>query len=330
MKRLNLRPASRRASCMATLLGLAALAAGTDAAAGDYPDEPIRMVVPYAPAGGTDELGRLLAQKVSAAVGQSVIVENRPGADGMIGTAYVAQAKPNGYTVAFVSSGHAVNPTLYRNITFDTVKDLRCVTQTAVQQIVLVVTPSLPVHSVKELIDYGKSHPNSLYFGTSSKASQLPMELFGRMTGLKLTAVPYKGSGPALTDMIAGRVQMGFIAAASAIPYIKSGHLRALAIGDDHRSPSLPDLPTVAEAGVPGFQANLWSGMFVPNGTPAPVINRLNEVLVKVVKDPTFAKTMEDHGFEPAGTTPAQCDAFIVNEIAKWATVAKDAGIVAE
>jgi tripartite-type tricarboxylate transporter receptor subunit TctC len=327
MKRLHAKGLhTRLVPCMTLIAALA----GTTALAADYPNEPIRMIVPYTPAGGTDELGRMLAQKLSVAVKQSVIVENRAGADGMIGTAYVAQAKPNGYTVAFVSSSHAVNPTLHKNITFDTQKDLRCVTQTAVQQIVLVVTPTLPVHTVKELIQYGKTHPNALYSGSSSKASQLPMELFATMTGVKPTNVPYKGSGPALTDLIAGRVQMGFIAAASAIPYIKSGHLRALAIGDDHRSSQLPDLPTVAEAGVPGFQANLWSGLFVPNGTTATVINRLNEELVHIVKDPVFAKTMEEHGFEAVGNTPAQCDAFIGNEIGKWAAVAKNAGIQPE
>lgn len=324
MKRLR----SRLISCIAMGSTLTGLCGAAEAAV--YPEEPIRMIVPYTPAGGTDELGRMLAQKLSTALKQSVIVENRAGADGMIGTAYVAQAKPNGYIVAFVSSGHAVNPTLHKNITFDTQKDLRCVTQTAVQQIVLVVTPSLPVQNVKELIAYGKSHPNGLNSGSSSKASQLPMELFAAMTGVKQTNVPYKGSGPALTDLIAGRVQMGFIAAASAIPYIKSGHLRALAIGDDHRSSLLPGLPTVAEAGVPGFQASLWSGMFVPNGTPGPIIERLNQEMVRIVKEPAFAKNMEDHGFEPVGNTPAQCDAFIGKEIGKWAGVAKSAGIQPE
>jgi len=316
-----------RLACCSLALGLA-WAAGP--ARAEYPEKPVRLVVPYTPAGGTDVLARLLAERLTQDLGQTFVVENRAGADGMIGTGFVAQSPADGYTLALVSSSHAVNPTLNKNISFDTMKDLRCITQTAVQQIILVSHPDLPVRSVAELIDYGKKHPEALYFASSSKASQLPMELFAAMAGMKMTNVPYKGSGPALTDMIAGRVQTGFIAAASAMPFIESAKLRALAIGDDSRSSLMPDLPTVAEAGVPGFQANLWSGIFAPAATPKPVIERLNQALVRIMQDPAFRKTMQQHGFEPKGSAPAQCDAFVAGEIRKWADVAAAAGIQAE
>lgn len=309
---------------------LIALLASQSAIAQDYPNKSIRLVVPYAPGGGTDVLARNLAQKLSGSLKQTVTVDNKAGADGVIGTEMVAKAPGDGYTLLIASSSHAINPTLYAKIPFDTVRDLSCITQTASQQVILVVHPTLPVNSVRELVQYAKANPNTLNFASPSKATQLPMELFNAMAGTRMTNIPYKGSGPALTDQLAGRVQVGFGGAASVIPHIKSGKLRALAIGDERRSSIMPDLPTVAEAGIPGFHAVVWTGLFTAAATPRPVVRRLNEEIIRIMNAPDFKKTLEAQGFDPVGNSPEACDAFIGSEIGKWAKVAKDAGIQPE
>lgn len=192
---------------------------------------------------------------------------------------------------------------------------------------VLVTHPSLPVNTVRKLIAYAKAHPNTLNFASPSKATQLPMELFNAMAGTPMTNVPYKGSGPALTDQLAGRIQVGFGCAASVMPHVRAGKLRALAIGDDKRSSLMPEVPTVAEAALPGFQATVWTGFFAPSSTPRAIICKLNEETVRALREPEFKKKLETAAFEPVGSTPEQCDAFIGSEIGKWAKVAKDAGI---
>jgi len=317
--------ATRAAQVLAvtTLAAIAPLTASAQA----YPNKAIRLVVPYAPAGGTDVLARNVAQKLSESLGQPVVVDNRAGADGVIGSEFVARAPGDGYTLMIASSSHAINPTLYSKISFDTAKDFSCITQTASQHVVLVTHPSLPVNNVRELIAYAKSNPNTLNFASPSKATQLPMELFNAMAGTPMTNVPYKGSGPALTDQLAGRIQVGFGGAASVMPHVKAGKLRALAIGDDKRSSLMADVPTVAESGLPGFQATVWTGFFLPSSTPRAIVRKLNEETVRALREPEFKKKMETAGFEPVGSTPEQCDAFIVGEIGKWAKVAKDAGI---
>ena len=308
-----------RLACCSLALGLAWTAGPARA---EYPEKPVRLVVPYTPAGGTDVLARLLAERLTQDLGQTFVVENRAGADGMIGTGFVAQSPADGYTLALVSSSHAVNPTLNKNISFDTMKDLRCITQTAVQQIILVSHPDLPVRSVAELIDYGKKHPEALYFASSSKASQLPMELFAAMAGMKMTNVPYKGSGPALTDMIAGRVQTGFIAAASAMPFIESAKLRALAIGDDSRSSLMPDLPTVAEAaGIPGFSAEPWNGVLAPAGLPADVTQRLNAAINRAMSAPQAREVLRKLGQFPLTGSPRDFADHIRSQTERWAEV---------
>ncbi len=292
-----------------------------------YPEKPIRLIVPYAAAGGTDTLARILANKLSDSLGQTIVVENRAGADGLIGTRHAAEAPKDGYTLLLVSSGHSVNPTVYKNIPFDTLKDFTCITQTADQQVILAVNSKLPIKNVKELIEYAKQDPKRLNFASSSKATQLYMELFNSMAGIHMTNIPYKGSGPALIDLLGGSVQTGFIAAASAMPHIEKEGLRALAIGSSRRSKLTPELPTVSEAGVPGYNAVLWSAMFAPSGTPPEIIQKLNTEINKIIADPEFQKKIEGQGFELVGGTSESCDELMKEEVHKWADTAKKAGI---
>ena len=302
----------------------------TNSAAQTYPSKTIRLIVPYVAGGGTDVLGRGLAQKLTEALGQAVIVENRPGADGMIGSEVVARATPDGYTLLFNSSSHGINPSIHPNIGFNTMRDLRCISQTATQQMILVVHPTLPVNTVKELIAYAKANPNVLNFSSSSKATQLPMELFNWMAGISMTNVLYKGSGPATTDLLAGRIQTSFGGAASVVQHINAGKLRALAIGDNRRSQLTPNIPTVAEEGLPNFYSVLWSAMFAPSGTPPAVIERLNSAVNRILQEPQFKAKAEQQGFETEGTTPQACDSFVQKEINKWADAIKQAGIKPE
>jgi tripartite-type tricarboxylate transporter receptor subunit TctC len=302
----------------------------TNCAAQTYPSKTIRLIVPYVAGGGTDVLGRGLAQKLTEALGQPVIVENRPGADGMIGSEAVSRAAPDGYTLLFNSSSHGINPSIHPNIGFNTMRDLRCISQTATQQMILVVHPTLAVNSVKELIAYAKANPNVLNFSSSSKATQLPMELFNWMAGISMTNVLYKGSGPATTDLLAGRIQTSFGGAASVVQHINAGKLRALAIGDNRRSQLTPNIPTVAEEGLPDFYSVLWSAMFAPSGTPPAIIERLNSTLNRILQDPQFKAKAEQQGFETEGTTPQACDSFVQKEINKWADAIKQAGIKPE
>lgn len=319
-------------NCRMVRLGLAVLSVLAAAAAGaqSYPTKPIRIVVPYAAGGGTDILARLVAARLNEALGQPVIVENRAGADGISGSHYVASAPADGHTLLLASSSHAINPTVYSKIPYDTVKEFACVTQPTSQQVVLVVHPSLPVNSVKELIAYAKANPDKLNFASSSKATQLPMELFNTMAGITMTHIPYKGSGAALNDLVSGQVTVSFAGAVTFTPYIKSGRLRALAIGDSKRSKFLPDVPTVAEAGVPGYQATIWTGMYAPVATPRAIVKRLNAEVAKIVHLPELSDRLRAQGSDPVGSLPEECDAYMKSEIAKWAKVAKDAGIKPE
>ena len=310
--------------------GLAALAVATAASAQPYPNKPLRLVVPYAPGGGTDILARLIAQKLTEALGQAVVVDNRAGADGIVGSSLVAKAPADGYTMLLNSSSHAINPSVHAKIPYDTLKEFVCVSQTASQQLVLVVHPSLPVNSVKELIAYAMANPDQLNFASSSKATQLPMELFNMMAGIRMTHIPYKGSGPALNDLVGGQVKVSFGGAVSFTPHIKAGRLRALAIGDAKRSAFLPELPTAAEAGVPGYEAVIWTGLYLPAATPKAIVTRLNAEVVKIMHQPELKERLQAQGSDPVGSSPEECDAFMKSEIAKWAKVAKDAGIKPE
>lgn len=290
-------------------------------AADTYPNGTVRLVVPYAPGGGLDATARLIAQGLTKRLGQPVVVDNRPGGDGIVGTTLVAHAAPDGQTLLMVNMSHAINVALGRKLPYDTLKDFDPITQTNNQQFLLVTSPSLPVHSVHELVTLLKQKPGALNYGSSSNASALPMELFKSMTGTDVMQIPFAGTGPMLTAMLSGQFQMSFAASMSALPFIKSGKLQALAIGDSKRSALLPDVPTVAESGVPGFQAVDWNGIVAPAHTPPAIIARLNKEVVAVLNSPEVHDRMESFGSDVVGSTPQAWQAFIQAEIAKWTAI---------
>ena len=288
-----------------------------------YPEKPIRFVIPLAPGGGTDMVARRVAQKLSDALGQSVIPDNRPAVDGVIASEIGARAKPDGYTLLFSSSSHAMNVAIGRKLPYDAIRDFSPITQTANQQLILVVHPSLPVHSVQELIDYARARPGKLNYGASSNAVQLPMELFNAEAHIKINYIPYKGSAPVLIDLLAGRIETSFSPALATLPHVRSGKLRALAIGDLKRSAAFPEIPTVTESGIPKFQATAWTGVLAPAMTPAAVLNRLNQEIVKIVLSADFKEWITQNGADPVGSTPQEFLAFIKSEIAKWSKIGK-------
>ncbi|MBI3067711.1 MAG: tripartite tricarboxylate transporter substrate binding protein [Betaproteobacteria bacterium] len=292
-----------------------------------YPSKPVRLLIPFAPGGGADILNRLIAQRLSETTGQSIIADNRPGADGVVATEIAARSPADGYTLLVVTLSFAINPAIGRKLPYDPVGDFTAISQTASQQIILIVHPSLPVKSVKDLINYAKSKPGGLNYGSSSNAGQLPMELFNSMVGLKMVHVPYKGSAPMLNDLLAGQIQLTFGGALASMPHVKAGKLRALAIGDSKRSPLLPDLPTIAESGLPGYKALQWMGLVAPAKTPRAIIDRVNQEVVRIVQSAEVRERLLQIGNEPVGSAAAQFGVFIKAEIAKWAKIAKEAGI---
>ena len=303
------------------------------AKAQDYPTKPIRLVVPFAAGGATDVLARLVGERLTASLGQQVVVDNRPGAGGNIGSDLVARAEPDGYTILMGAVGtHAINPSLYPKMPYDPVKDFAPVTLVASVPNVLVVNPEVPANSVQELIDLAKAKPGELNFASSGNGTSIHLsgELFKAMTGTDIVHVPYKGSGPAVTDLLGGQVQMMFDNMPSSLPHVKAGKLRALGVTSAKRSPALPEVPTIAEAGVPGYDATSWFGILAPAGTPEPVVTRLQGAIVQALGEPEMRQRMADLGAEPVGDTPAEFGQFIAAEIAKWAKVVNDAGVKLE
>lgn len=288
-----------------------------------YPTKPIRLVISLAPGGGTDTLARKIAQKLSDSFGQSVIPDNRPAVDGIIATEIVAGAHPDGYTLLFVSSSHVMNAAVGRKLPYDTLRDFAPITQPASQQFILVVHPSLPVKSVRELIDYARQRPGELNYGASSNGVQLPMELINSLAGIKTNYIPYKGSAPTMIDLLAGRIQLTFGPAMATLPHVQSGKLRALAIGDSKRSAAFPDLPTIAESGLPGYFAVSWLGILAPAKVPRPIVDRLNKEIVGMVHTAEFREWLKQNGSDPVGSTPEAFAAFLKAEITKWAAIAK-------
>ncbi len=294
-----------------------------------YPAKSIRLLIPFAPGGGADILNRMIAQRLGATMGQTVIADNRPAVDGVVATETAAHAAPDGYTLLVVTLSFAINSAIGRTLPYDAIRDFAPITQTASQQVILIVHPSLPVNSVTELIEYAKARPGALNYGSSSNAGQLPMELFNAMTGIRTVHIPYKGSAPMLVDLVGGQIQLTFGGALVSMPHVKSGKLRALAIGDLKRSPSLPSLPTVAESGVPGYQALQWMGLVAPAKTPRTIIDRLYRETARLVHSPELRDRLLEIGNDPVGSTPEQFAAFIKAEIPKWAKIARGAGIKA-
>ncbi|ADX47725.1 protein bugT-like protein [Paracidovorax avenae ATCC 19860] len=299
------------------------------AAAQAFPSKPITIIVPFAAGGTTDILARIIAQGMGAELGQSVVVDNRAGAGGNIGGQVAARAPADGYTLFMGTVGtHAINAALYRKMPFDPVKDFAPLTRVANVPNLLVANPAQPFKTVQELIAYAKANPGKINFGSSGSGSSIHLsgELFKSMAKVDMQHVPYKGSAPAVTDLLGNQIAIMFDNMPSAIQHVRSGKLRAIAVTTAKRSPELPDVPTIAESGVPGYEATSWFGMFAPAATPAPVVAKLNATIVKVLAQPDIRKKLAEQGAEAAGETPAQFADFIQKESVKWGRVVKESG----
>jgi tripartite-type tricarboxylate transporter receptor subunit TctC len=301
-----------------------------EALAQSYPVKPIRYIVPFPPGGGQDLVVRALAPRLSEALGQTVLVDNRPGAATMVGAELAAKSPPDGYTIFNGSNTTlAINPNLYSKVPYDPIKDFAAVTYIASVPNLLVVHPSLPVRTVKELAALARSRPGELNYGSSGTGTpaQLAGVMFADAAGAKLTHVPYRGSSQAITALISGETQIMFSTITSTLPFVKSGRLRAIGVSGAKRSQAAPDLPTIAEAAYPGFEAVTWYGLFVPAGTPAPIIARLNTEFVKVLKTRELRDWLVTQGADPVGSTPEVLAAFVKTELAKYAKIVKASGM---
>jgi tripartite-type tricarboxylate transporter receptor subunit TctC len=302
------------------------------AAAQDWPARPVRLILPFPPGGGTDILGRLIAERLSASLGQPVVTENRGGAGGNVGAEAAARSAPDGYTIVLVAPSLAISPTLYSKINYDPVKDFAPVSLVATVPNVMITQPSLPAQNLQEFIAYAKARPGALNFGSggAGTSNHLAGELFNIVTGTKLVHVPYKGVNLAMQDVLAGNVHLVFIGIPAAAPHVKAGKLRALALVAPQRSAALPDVPTVAEAGLGDFEVTTWYGVLAPAGTPRPVVMRLNSELVKIMHSPELKEKLAATGTEPLTSTPEEFAAYIKREIAKWGDVIRKSGAKAD
>lgn len=313
------------------LMAGVALALGASAAQATdaFPSKPVRIVVPFSPGGATDIMSRLVAERLSARLGQAVIVENRPGGGTMIASDYVARAEPDGYTLLMAASSLGIAPSLYAKVNYDPIKDFAPVSQVASVVHVLEVHPSVPARNVAELIAYLKANPGKVSYGSvgAGSSTHLEAELFNSMAGVEMEHIPYKGSAPALTDLVAGRIQLMFDAWASSGPFVKDGRLRALAVTTTQPSAAVPDLPTVAASGLPGYSAMPWLGLVAPSGTPEPVIGKLHQAIADIVQEPAVRAKFSELGLDIIGNDPQAFADFIKQDIATWAKVARDANI---
>ncbi|OGA37267.1 MAG: hypothetical protein A3G24_07170 [Betaproteobacteria bacterium RIFCSPLOWO2_12_FULL_62_13] len=298
-----------------------------DTAVDSYPAKPVRLVVPFAPGAGTDITARTIALKLASSWGQPVVVDNRPGAAGTVGVDLVVRSAPDGYTLSMITSTHAINSSAYTKLPYDLVRDLSPITQATMQVSVLVVNPALPVKSVKELIALAKTRP--LDYGSSGTGgfSHLAGALLAQLGGIEMTHVPYKGGAPALTEVMGGQIHMIVQTLLQAQPHIKSGRLRALAVTSGKRSRAAPELPTMIEAGVPGYEVTGWYGVVAPPKTPQPIITRLNREIVKVLHAQEIRERLAAAGSEVVGSSPEQFRAHVKSEVSKWSKLAKQAGI---
>jgi len=317
-------------ACIAFAAGAHAQPAGKPG--GVYPSKPVRLIVPFAPGGSNDIMARLTAQKLTEAFGQQVIVDNRAGASGIVGTDIAAKAPPDGYTVLMMSLTLAVNPSLYRKLPYNTEKDLAPVTLVASAPLMLVVHPSIPAKSVNEFIAFARANPGKLNFGSGGAGAtpHLAGEMLKMMAKLHMTHVPYKGGGPALADLIGGQIQVMLENLPSTLPHVKAGRLRALALSGLRRSPLVPDLPTLDEAGLKGYEIVGWNGLFLPSGTPQNIVAYLHGLTVKMLVQPDVKERLATLGAEGVGNTPDEFRAFVKAEIVKWAQVVKEAGLKVE
>jgi tripartite-type tricarboxylate transporter receptor subunit TctC len=313
-----------------TLLALAAAACAgaAQAQAPAYPAKAIRMIIALAPGGGVDTTGRILAHKLSEAWGQSFVADNRPGAGGTIAADAVARSAPDGYTVLMTSAGLSITPSIMK-LPYDAAKDLLPVTMAVVSPGVLVVHPSIPVKNVKELIAFAKARPEQLLYSSSGQGSaqHLSVELFNQMTGLKMTHVPYKGTAPSITDLVGGRVALTVASVISTRPMFTSGKLRALAVVGHKRTPALPDYPTIAESGVPGYGVENWYALFMPGATNKAIAVKMQEAVTRIVQDPVMHETLLKQGLDAVGSPQEQFAKDYLAEIAKWSKVVKAVGV---
>lgn len=293
-----------------------------------YPDKPIQIIVPFAAGGGADIVARLLGQRMSETWGQPVIVENRPGASGNIGTGIVAKAKPDGYTLLMASSAYVINPNLYKSIPYDPIKSFAPITQPALLPNILVVNPSLPVKSVAELITYAKSASKAVAYASAGTGTgtHLAAEMFKLQAGVEMLHVPYKGGGAVLNDLLGGQVSLTFATLPSVLQYVKTGKLRPLAMTTTKRWSELPDVPTLAESGLPGFEISTWIGLLAPAGTPQSIIDKIHAEVVRIVQLPEVREHFTSLGMEPVGDTPAQFSQQIKDEVNKYAKLVEASG----
>jgi tripartite-type tricarboxylate transporter receptor subunit TctC len=313
---------------LALALGIASALLPSSAYAQTWPTKPVRLIVPFPAGGGTDAFARPLAAKLSQALGQQFYIDNRGGAGGTIGADILAKSPPDGYNFLVGAVHHAIAVSIYKKLPYDLEKDLMPVTLIAVVPNVVVLHPSVPIHSIKELIDYAKANPGKLNFGSAGNGTShhLAAELFKTSTGTNILHVPYKGAGPAMTDLVAGQVNMMFDGMGSSAQQIRNGKLRPLAVTTAKRSPAFPDVPTMQEAGVPGYEVTTWYALWAPAGTPKEIVTRLQTEVAKAMSTPEIKDVWATQGADPGGNTPEQFQAFIKSEIAKWGKVVKDSG----
>ena len=320
------------AACLFALAALLLPVVSAGSASAAYPDRPIKIVVPFAPGGGTDVVARTLAQEMARDLGTSIVIENKPGAGTILGTQAVATSEPDGYTLLMGTFANAVNPSLKARLPYDPHADFAPVALIARSFNIVVVNPKSPYHSIADLIAAAKAEPEKLSYGTygTGTSAHLAGELFKNLAKVNLTTVPYKGAAPAITDLIGGQVQVMFTTVASAASLIQGGQLRALAVTSVQRSPAFPDLPTVAEAGVPGYSAENWYGLFAPAKTPADVVDRLNKSAAAAVQSEVFRKLGVNEGLVMVASPPQELERYFRGEEERWRKVIQDAGITAE
>lgn len=315
--------------CTAWVLAVAGLIASPGALAQKYPAKAVRIVVPFAAGGGTDIIARIIAQKLSDDWGRNVVVDNRPGGGTVIGSELVARSTPDGYTLLLTANPHSSNPALVPKLPYDTARDFSAVTMTASAPLLLVVHPTLPTRTVQELIAYAKARPNQLTYASSGNGGpqHLAGELFKYMAGVAILHVPYKGSAPALTDLLGGQVQLSFTSLLAGLPHIKADKLRALGLTGSRRLEANPEIPTVAEAGVPGFEYLTWYGVFAPGGTSRPLVAKIQEDMARVLTSPEVKERLARDGVQAVGNKPDEFDSFIKKEIEKVTKLVRMTGI---
>jgi tripartite-type tricarboxylate transporter receptor subunit TctC len=312
-------------TCVALALACGCVAS---AAAQNFPSKSVRFVVGLPPGGGTDTVARMVGQKLAPAISQQVVIDNRPGAAGNIAAELVARSAPDGYTLVVVTASHAVNPSLYKKLSYDAIKDFAPITQLTSQPYIFVVHPSVPVKNVKDFIALSKTRKGGLTYASSGAGllGHLGMELLKTMGKFEATHIPYKGAAPALIDTISGQVEAFFPTIISGLPQVKAGKVRAIAVTTKERSPLLPNVPTVAEQGFPGYEVNGWYGLLAPAGTPKEVVSYLNTEVVKVLRQPDIKERMASEGAVPVGNAPEQFAVYIRSEMEKWAKVVRQSG----